>query len=57
MENYKKKGIELLMGLAVNEKKNPAVIPYIPAKVATSGAELQDIPRKSAGPAHKYARV
>ena len=45
MENYKKKAIELIADLTVNEKKNPAVISYVPAKVASSGAELPTLKR------------
>lgn len=57
MENYKKKAIELLMGLAINGKSDPAVIPYIPAKVAASGTESRTLKRNIAGKGRKYSRV
>ena len=57
MENYKKKAVELLMGLAVNESKDPAVIPYIPSKVASSGTEKRSIKRNHIAAYRKYAKV
>ncbi len=57
MENFKKKAIELLMGLAVNEKKNPAVVPYIPAKLSSSANEKKSLQRRLGGPKRKYSRT
>ncbi len=57
MENYKRKAIELLTGLAVNEKKNPSVIPYIPAKTKVSENEIKSLPRRIGGEGHKYSKT
>ena len=32
MEKWKKRAIELISGLSLSDKKNPAVIPYLPKK-------------------------
>ena len=57
MENFKKKAIELVLGLAVTEKKDPAVVPYNPAKLTVSGAEQKYFPRRPGGKGHKYAKL
>ncbi len=57
MEDFQKKGLELVVGLAVTEKKNPEVIPYQPQKLFVSGAESQYFKRRIGGKKHAYARV
>ncbi|MBR2650839.1 MAG: serine hydrolase [Clostridia bacterium] len=55
MDIFKKKAIELVMGLAITEKKDPSVVPFIPSKVSVSGEEKKYFRRKIGGPAHKYS--
>jgi hypothetical protein len=57
MEDFQKKGLELVVGLAVTEKKNPEVIPYQPQKLFVSGAENQYFKRRIGGKKHAYARL
>ncbi len=57
MENYKRKAIELIMGLAVSEKKNPSVIPYTPAKTAASESEKKTLRRLLGGKKRKYSKT
>ena len=39
MEKWKKRALELVLGLAVTNKKYPAVVPYTPQKTRQSGEE------------------
>ena len=55
MENFKKKAIELVMGLAITEKKDPSVVPFVPAKLTVSGNEKKYFRRKIGGASHKYS--
>ncbi len=57
MEDFKKKGLELVVGLAVTEKKNPEVIPYEPQKLFVSNAEEQYFKRRIGGRKHEYSRT
>jgi len=44
---WKKRAIELVMGLAFTNKKNPATIPYAPSKTEISGLEVKHFRRTS----------
>ena len=57
MEDFKKKGLELMVGLAVTEKARPEVIPYEPQKLFVSGPEAQYFRRRPGGKGGKYART
>ena len=39
MENFKKRAIDLVLGLAITEDKVPSVIPYEPSKTWVSSQE------------------
>ncbi len=54
MENYKKRAIELITGLAIEEKKNPAVVGYTPSKTAVSQNESKYFIRQIGGSGRKY---
>lgn len=54
MENYKKRALELITGLAIEEKKNPAVVGYTPSKTAINGNESSHFPRQIGGVGKKY---
>lgn len=51
MENWKKKAVELLAGIALTEKEDPAAVPYTPQKV-TIPAEATPSHRRSAPEKH-----
>ena len=55
MENYKKKAIELLMGLCIDEAPNPAVIKAAPTKIAISGREEKCFKRRIGGRRGEYS--
>jgi len=57
MESYKKRAIELITGLAIEEKKNPAVVGYTPSKTSVSGDENKYFIRQIGGAGKKYAPV
>lgn len=57
MELFKKKAIELVVGLAITENKDPAVVPYSPAKLEILRDEEPSLPRRICGKKKKYARV
>ncbi len=42
---WKRRAIELVSGLALTNKKYPAVIPYLPSKTEISGLEIQHLKR------------
>ena len=39
MEKWKKRSIELISGLSLSDKKNPAVVPYLPKKTRLCARE------------------
>ena len=39
MEAWKKRALELVLGLAITNKKHPAVVPYTPQKTQVSRPE------------------
>lgn len=45
MENYKKKGLELICGLALSNTKNPAVVKYTPGKTKILSEERPSLKR------------
>ncbi len=57
MENFKKRAIELVLGLAITEEKMPSVIPYEAAKTACSQSEKKYFRRRIGGKKKKYAKV
>lgn len=57
MENFKKRAIDLIMGLAITEEKMPSVIPYAPAKTEYSGAEKKHFKRRIGGKGKIYAKL
>lgn len=56
MENFKKRAIDLVMGLAITEEKMPSVIPYAPAKTECSKPEKKYFKRKIGGKGKLYAK-
>lgn len=57
MENYKKRAIELVFELAINETKRPEVVPYKPSKTEVCESDEPYFKRKRGGSGGRYARV
>lgn len=57
MENFKKRAIDLVLGLAITEEKMPSVIPYAPAKTDYSNKEKRYFKRRIGGKGHKYSKL
>ncbi len=47
MGSWKRRAIELLTGLAITNKENPAVVPYTPSKTEISSHEARQLKRTS----------
>ena len=47
MEKWKKRTVELISALAIENKKMPSVVPYKPQKLFVSGGEMKYFKRQS----------
>ena len=57
MENFKKRAIDLVLGLAITEDKVPSVIPYEPSKTWVSSNEHKYFKRRIGGKNKKYTKI
>ena len=57
LENFKKRAIDLVLGLAITEDKVPSVIPYEPSKTWASSHERKYFKRRIGGKNKKYTKL
>ena len=55
MEEYKANALRLVAGLAIEEKQDPTVVPFYPAKTVALEDEEPSLPRKICGKRRKYS--